>query len=130
MRTQSTQLPDYEELSEILGGYALEQGVPSDALILEKESITIPDNVKRTLNLLEEKSLPCQSFILVNSPFSQRRGWAHFNKFSKGGTTLMRCNSGVGERFAKNAWFRHKDVIKIVTKEFFGLRVSHLLNTS
>ena len=126
--------PAYEaaEISEAerLAQFALEQGVPESALILEKESLTIPDNVKRSLNLLEETGLPCKSFILVNSPFSQRRGWAHFNKFSRVGTGLIRCNSNVGGRFKKDSWFRHKEVIKIFTKEFFSLRISEIINTS
>ncbi len=60
--------------AEILNQFAIQQGVPSESIILEKESITVPDNVKRSLNLVEKMNIPHKSIILVNSPFSQRRG--------------------------------------------------------
>lgn len=128
--------PFYEQketLSEAekLGQYAIDHGVPQEALILEKESITIPDNVKRSLNLLEKKSIPHESIILVNSPFSQRRGWAHFSKMSEVGTTLIRVNARtVYRQFSKDGWYKDEVGVKVIVKEFFSLRFSELLNTS
>jgi len=117
--------------AEKLAQYALGHGVPKDALILEKESITIPDNVKRSLSLLEKESIPHKTIILVNSPFSQRRGWAHFSKMSKAGTKLIRVNTNtVSEQFSKDGWYKDETGTKVIIKEFFGLRISELLNTS
>lgn len=129
--------PFYEqELTEIseaekLAAYALAQGVPAEALIIEAESITVPDNVKRSLSMLEQGPIAHNSFILVNSPFSQRRGWAHFQKMSEPGTRLVRNNTDrVSEEFSRDRWYHNETGTKIVLKEFFGLRVSELLNTS
>ena len=59
---------------------ALEKGVPEKDIITESKSITIPDNVRSSLNLLDEKGIKFNSMILVNSPYVQRRGWCHFKK--------------------------------------------------
>lgn len=117
--------------AEILAGYALDKGVPKTALILEKESITIPDNVKRSLNLLERDGVPHKRIILVNSPFSQRRGWAHFSKMGESGTKLIRVNAdSTLERYSRNGWYHDETGVKLVAKELFGLKLSEMLNTS
>ncbi len=119
--------PEAQKLAE----FAFECGVPREALILEPESITVPDNVKRSLNMLEHLSVPCRSFILVNSPFSQRRGWAHFCKLSPENTKLIRSNvDTVSEPYSRSGWYRNEIGVKTVVKEFFGLRMSEILNTS
>lgn len=117
--------------AEVLGEFAVECGIPEDDIILEKESITIPDNVKRSLNLLENLAVPHARIILVNSPFSQRRGWAHFSKFSNNDTELIRANvDNVSEHFSRDGWYKSEVGTKVVVKELFGLRVSTLLNTT
>jgi len=117
--------------AETLAQYARDQGIPASALILENNSITVPDNVKRSLNLLEKESISHQSIILVNAPFSQRRGWAHFNKMSKKGTRLIRSNTDkVSEQFSRNGWYRSQAGVRVIIKEFFGLRVSRLMGTA
>ncbi|MFH0792391.1 MAG: ElyC/SanA/YdcF family protein [bacterium] len=117
--------------AEMLAQYAMDRGVPSDALILEGESITVPDNVKRSLNLVEERAIPCGRIILVNSPFSQRRGWAHFSKMSKKGTKFFRSNTDtVSKKYSMDGWYRDETGVRVIIKEFFGLMVSEMLNTS
>ena len=116
--------------AEKLAKFAIEHGVPESALILEKESITMPDNVKRSLTMLEYESIPHASLILVNSPFSQRRGWAHFNKFSIENTKIMRCNTDtVSEQYSRNGWYRNEAGAKTIIKEFIALRMGEILNT-
>jgi hypothetical protein len=127
--------PHYEEAAETeaerLAAFAKEQGIPEEALILEKESISVPDNVKRSLTLLENLAIPHTRIALINSPFSQRRGWAHFNKFSDVGTELIRINTDkVSEQFSRDGWYKDGVGVKTIIKEFFGLRVSELINTS
>ena len=111
--------------------FAIKHGVHQKDIILEEESITVPDNVKRSLNLLESENIKHNSIILVNSPFSQRRGWAHFSKMSKVGTKILRVNSDkVSDMFTKDGWHKSEVGTKIVVKEFFALRISELINTS
>ena len=116
--------------AEILADFAIKNGIPETDIITEKTSITMPDNVKAALNLLESSNTSHESFILINSPFSQRRGFAHFNKFSKAGTIIFRKNTdSVSEKFSRDGWYKNEEGIKTILKEFFGLRVSNLINT-
>ncbi len=128
--------PSYENENtvseaESFAQFAIEHGVSKEDIIIEKESITVPDNVKRSLNLLEGENIKHDSIILVNSTFSQRRGWAHFNKMSKAGTKLIRANvDKVSDAFSKDGWYKNETGTKVIVKEFFGLRMSEILNTS
>jgi hypothetical protein len=128
--------PVYEEKpsiseAEALAEFVVSKGVPQDAIVTEKESISVPDNIKRSLTLLEKENIPHQKVILVNSPFSQRRGWAHFQKMSDEGTKLFRVNTDtVSEQFSRNGWYKNETGVKVIIKEFFGLRVSEMINTS
>lgn len=117
--------------AETLANFAREQGVPNEALILESDSITVPDNVKRSLNLLEQGSIARCRIVLVNSPCAQRRGWAHFSKFSQQGTELIRVNvDKVSEQFSKAGWYHSEAGVKLILKEFFGLRLSTIINSA
>lgn len=121
------QLPEANRLAQ----FAAEHGITMENIIVENESITVPDNVKRSLNLLEKLGRAHGKIILINSPFSQRRGWAHFQKFSPVGTEFIRINTNkVSPQFSRDGWYKDIDGIKTILKEFFGLRVSELINTS
>jgi len=116
--------------ADLLGEFAISRGIPKDCLVLESTSITVPDNVKASLNLFDQMGVESKKFIIVNSPFSQRRGFAHFNKFSKNGTEIIRVNTDtVSEKFSKDGWYKNEEGVKTIVKEFFGLRVSSLINT-
>jgi len=117
--------------AEAFAQFAIKHGVAKNDVIVEKESITIPDNVKRSLNLLEKENIPHNSIILVNSTFSQRRGWVHFSKMSKVGTKLVRVNvDRVSDTFSRDGWYKNETGTRIIMKEFFSLRMSEILNTS
>lgn len=124
---------DIQKVSEAqkLANFASENGVPESALILEKESITIPDNIKRSLNMLENKNISHNSIILVNSNFSQRIGWAHFSKFSKYNTKIIRFNVDIlSEQYSRNEWYKNEIGTKTIIKELIALKMSEILNTS
>jgi hypothetical protein len=120
-----------ETEADMLKTFAVQNGIPEDDIIAENQSITVPDNVKRSLNLLDHSNIPHQKIILINSPFSQRRGWVHFQKMSLSGTELVRINTDrVSEELSKDGWHTNEVGIKVITKEFFSLRMSELINSS
>ena len=116
--------------SEKLADFAIKNGVPSQDIILEKEATSIPDNVKRTLNLLQKYSIKHDSIILINSPFAQRRGYAHFSKMCREKTKLFRVNSSVSSIFSRNEWYRNEVGVKTILKEFFSMRIGVISNTA
>ena len=112
--------------AESLASYARRKGVRRDSILIEPDSISIPDNVKRSLKIIYRHSF--KKIILVNSPFSQRRGYAHFLKFSHG-LDLLRVNANVSDKFSENAWFKNKDGLKVVFGEYIKMHIAYLLNT-
>lgn len=60
---------------------ALELGVPRDALILEHEALTIPDNVKRTLDLFEKSNFYPSRLIIIASSFAMLRAYIDWVRF-------------------------------------------------
>ncbi len=114
--------------AERLRDFAIENGVTAKDVIVETKSITIPDNVKSSLNLLESSGIEHKNMVLLNSPFAQRRGWAHFNKFSEG-VNFLRVNAGVSEAFSKNACYKNEIGTRVVLNEFIKMKSAELLNT-
>ncbi|MGR5238200.1 YdcF family protein [Vibrio alfacsensis] len=55
-------------------------GVPSEAILVETRSSNSGENVRFTEALLKEKGIQCDSFILVQKPFMERRAIATFEK--------------------------------------------------
>jgi uncharacterized SAM-binding protein YcdF (DUF218 family) len=119
-------LSEAETYTEI----AKKQGVSDQAIILEKESITIPDNVRSSLNLLDAKGIVYHSIILVNSPYTQRRGWAHFKKYLPDNITLIRINSETGEDYKRDSWYKNAKGIDAILGEYFKAKVAVSLNTA
>lgn len=52
---------------------AVENGVPSEKILLEKEATNTYENYKYVKRLLEEKSIDCKSAIIVQKPYVRRR---------------------------------------------------------
>ena len=116
--TDKQQTPEAKLHAEL----AIKSGVPQENIIVEPKSITIPDNVRRTLNMLDQKSIAYNSFILVNSPYSQRRGWCVFKKYTEDSVKITRCNSLTKTEYDREHWFKNKEGIAMVIGEYFKLR--------
>ncbi len=116
--------------ADIYRRIAMEQGIPSSALITEEESITIPDNVRSSLNLLDDKRVAYSSLILVNSPYVQRRGYAHFKKYLPDTVKLIRVNSGTGDQYKRDTWYKNEAGIDTVLSEYIKAKVAVSLNTA
>jgi uncharacterized SAM-binding protein YcdF (DUF218 family) len=59
---------------------ALDKGVPAEAIFIENKSTNTGENILFTRQLLEEKGLHPQSFLLVQKPYMERRSYATFKK--------------------------------------------------
>ncbi|YCO02480.1 YdcF family protein [Vibrio sp. VNB-15] len=55
-------------------------GVPSESIVVETKSSNSGENVRFTEQLLKQNSIQCDSLILVQKPFMERRAIATFEK--------------------------------------------------
>lgn len=66
--------------AEIFSDIAFAKGVPKDKIIIENKSTNTGENVQFTKEILKQKGLDFNSFILVQKPYMERRTYATFKK--------------------------------------------------
>lgn len=66
--------------AELFATIALDKGVPREAIFIENKSTNTGENILFTQQLLQEKNLHMQSFIVVQKPYMERRSYATFKK--------------------------------------------------
>jgi uncharacterized SAM-binding protein YcdF (DUF218 family) len=69
-----------EKEADKFAAIAIEKGVPPEALLIENNSTNTGENILFTQQLLKEKGLDPQSFIVVQKPYMERRSYATFKK--------------------------------------------------
>ncbi len=69
-----------EKEADKFAGVAIKKKVPADAILIENKSSNTGENILFTQNLLLEKKLDPQSFIVVQKPYMERRSYATFKK--------------------------------------------------
>ena len=68
--------PEAEVFSEV----AQKLGVPKEKIIIENQSTNTGENIIYTKKLLTEQGVICNSFLLVQKPYMERRAYATFKK--------------------------------------------------
>ena len=69
-----------EPEADVFARIAIERGVPADRILREGRSTNTGENVLFTRQLLAERGLDPQSFIVVQKPYMERRSFATFRK--------------------------------------------------
>lgn len=68
--------PEADQFAEI----AITMGVPAESVLIENRSTNTGENVLFTKQLLAERNINPQKFILVQKPYMERRSFATFRK--------------------------------------------------
>jgi uncharacterized SAM-binding protein YcdF (DUF218 family) len=68
--------PEADKFAKI----AMSLGVPENAILIENKSTNTGENIRFTQELLKERDLEPQSFIVVQKPYMERRSFATFKK--------------------------------------------------
>jgi len=66
--------------ADLFAEIALEKGVPPEAIFIENKSTNTGENILFTQQLLKDKHLDMQSFIVVQKHYMERRSYATFKK--------------------------------------------------
>ncbi len=69
-----------ESEANLFARIAREKGVPANAIVIENQSTNTGENIQFVKQILEEKGLQPQTFILVQKPYMERRAFATFAK--------------------------------------------------
>jgi uncharacterized SAM-binding protein YcdF (DUF218 family) len=68
---------------------AMDKGVPKQAVLIENRSTNTGENIIFTQQLLKEKKLDPQTFIVVQKPYMERRSYATFKKHWPGKSLMI-----------------------------------------
>ena len=66
--------------AELFATVALDMGVPAEAIFIENKSTNTGENILFTQQLLMDRQLSPQSFIVVQKPYMERRSFATFKQ--------------------------------------------------
>jgi len=101
---------------------AMSEGVPRSALLLEPEAITIPDNVKRTLDLFEKIEFRPTNLLIVASPFVLRRCEMDWYKFTPWDIEVIPIASeSMSYDLTREGWTTTSRGIRVVLNEYAKL---------
>ncbi len=69
-----------ESEADLFASAAMQMGVPKESILIENKSANTGENILFTQQLLAEKNMHPESFILVQKPYMERRSFATFKK--------------------------------------------------
>ena len=105
---------------------AVAMGVPADRILIENRSTNTGENVRLTRQLLEEKGIDPDRFILVQKPYMERRSYATFHQVWPGKQVVVTSpQAGFDEYLAR---YSHEslsadDVISIMVGDLQRIRL-------
>ena len=110
---------------------ALKLGVSQENIIIEPNSITIADNVRSGLNLLDKQKIKYQSIMTIVAWFAQKRAWSHLMKYLPAKTKVVSVNSeSKNELLKKGNWYQNEIGLNVVFSEFLKMKMGVMLNTN
>jgi uncharacterized SAM-binding protein YcdF (DUF218 family) len=69
-----------ETEADLFANIAVQNGVPREVILVENRSTNTGENIHFVRQLLQEKGLDLQTFIVVQKPYMERRSLATFEK--------------------------------------------------
>ena len=120
---------EYEPEALIFKRWATENGVPESAILVEPDSVTVADNVRRSLNLMDKLKVEIKKMIMVISWYVQKRAWMTMEKYVPAGTKLINVNAWTepDSPVSPTKWFESDYGINIIFNEFLKMRVHDCL---
>lgn len=108
--------------AERMAAVAIEEGIPRAALLLESQAITIPDNVKRALDLFEKIEFKPTKLLIVASPFVLRRCEMDWYKFTPWDIEVIPIASGsLSYDLTREGWTTTSRGVRVVLNEYAKL---------
>jgi hypothetical protein len=111
-------LAEAERMAEV----AVEAGIPEADMIVETRSVSIPDNVKRSLDLFEQINFYPKTMIIVTSGFAILRSVTDWEKFAPRPIKLIRVAPPVvNQDLGRDRWSSSDAGRRVVVNEYAKL---------
>ena len=108
---------------------AIRSGIPESNIFIEPNSITIADNCRRSLNLMDELNISFERMILVIDWYAQLRAWMTLEKYISATSTLYRTSAFMppNSKVAPTNWFKTNYGVNIVFNEYLKMMFTDAL---
>lgn len=114
--------PEADQFAKI----AVRMGVPPERILTENRSTNTGENILFTRQLLAEKHIDLEKFILVQKPYMERRSYATFTKLWPGKELIVTSPKGSFEQYLcqySNEALSRDDVISIMVGDLQRIRL-------
>lgn len=101
--------------------YAINHGIPESDIIVENRSIATPDNVKRSIDMLEKMNWQPHRIVIVTSEFNARRAHMDVYKFIPWEIQIYSVSPEPSEELNKHNWIKTERGRRIILNEYAKL---------
>ncbi len=119
--------PEADQMRE----YAINHGVPTAAIITESESITLPDNVKRTLDVFEASGLQPHKIVIVASTYVMQRAMMEWYKFTPWDISVLPVSadeSKLDDALRRDSWYKSELGVSLLLNEYAKMVLEHKMD--
>lgn len=116
--------------AELFRDEALKLGFPKDKIVFESNSITVADNVRSGLNLLDSLHINYSNIVTMISWFAQRRAWVHLMKYTEDVDVICINSNPTSPELTPGSWYRHEIGINTIFGEYLKMKMAVMLNTA
>ena len=116
------QEPEADQFAAI----ALGRGVPKESILIENRSTNTGENILFTKQLLQERHIDIETFILVQKPYMERRSHATFRKLWPEKTAIVTSPRASFDEYLSqysNAALSAEDVVSIMVGDLQRIRL-------
>lgn len=110
-------IPEYRSEAEFLKVAAMEEGIPSEAVICEEKAANTYENALFSCQIMRDRGIGIQDVILVCKAFHSRRALFTYQKEFPSDTRFTVIPVTDYRGITRDNWFTREDYIKVVMGE-------------
>ncbi|TAH32441.1 YdcF family protein [Candidatus Saccharibacteria bacterium] len=115
--------------AERMAQYARDHGVPSDSLMIEPASITLPDNVKRTLDMFEAQQYQPRTLCIIATTYISQRARMEWYKFTPWEMKIVNSPASTqAPELQRGRWYTSERGVRTLLNEYAKMVVEHRMD--
>jgi hypothetical protein len=107
---------------------AMRAGVPEPCIIVEPDSVTLPDNVKRSLDLFDEMQWRPMKLIIIATTFVLRRAYMEWYKFTPWDIEIISTSPKPPADMHVETWSQSERGVRMLLNEYAKMVIEHKMD--
>ena len=118
-----------ETEAERMADIAVGAGIPKESILVENGSITLPDSVKRTLDLFDKTNYQPRSICIVATTYIMRRAYMEWYKFTPRNIKIIPISAtATAPELRRDSWFKSEKGIRMLLNEYAKMVIEHRMD--